>query len=134
MLAEKNKLKDFIKETTGYDANVLRFPGGSNNTVSHKYGGSDIMSKIIPAVTEAGYVYFDWNVDSSDASKGVQDTQVIINSVLGQCQYEKSPVILMHDSPAKTTTVEALPAIVEGLKQQGFVFKNLTAQTPPVQF
>ncbi|ONI39539.1 hypothetical protein AN639_01740 [Candidatus Epulonipiscium fishelsonii] len=133
-LVDINKLKNFIKETTGYDANILRFPGGSNNTISHKYGGNDIMSRIIPAVQQEGYVYFDWNVDSSDASKGIQDTQIIIDTVLKQCKHEQTPVILMHDSPAKTTTVEALPAIVEGLKQQGFVFKNLTFQTPPVQF
>ena len=40
----------------------------------------------------------------------------------------------MHDAAAKTTTVEALPAIVEGLKEQGFVFEALTTESEPVKF
>ena len=32
-----NKLKNKLKEDTGYDAYVIRFPGGSSNTVSEKY-------------------------------------------------------------------------------------------------
>ena len=43
-------------------------------------------------------------------------------------------VILMHDAPAKTTTVDALPQIIEGLKKQGFVFKSIDMNTPEVQF
>jgi peptidoglycan/xylan/chitin deacetylase (PgdA/CDA1 family) len=46
----------------------------------------------------------------------------------------KNAVILMHDAQPKTTTVEALPAIVEGLKNQGFVFKALSSDSELVQF
>lgn len=31
----------------------------------------------------------------------------------------------MHDAAAKTTTVEALPEIIEGLVKQGFKFDSL---------
>ena len=34
-------------------------------------------------------------------------------------------VILMHDTDAKSTTVEALPEIIKYLKSQGFEFKKL---------
>lgn len=127
-------LASHMEEITGVESKVLRFPGGSNNTVSHRYGGKEIMNQIIPTVQEAGYVYFDWNVDSMDAAKGLQDKQVIIDSVLNQSKYQKNAVILMHDAAAKTTTVEALPEIVEGLKEQGFVFRGLTTESEPVKF
>ncbi|MDA3730551.1 polysaccharide deacetylase family protein [Niameybacter massiliensis] len=133
-MADVQSLSKHIKDLTGVETKVLRFPGGSNNTVSHRYGGKDIMDKIIPAVTQAGYVYYDWNVDSQDAAKGLQDTQVIVNSVLNQAKYNDNAVILMHDAAAKTTTVEALPQIVEGLKQQGFVFEALSPESEPVKF
>lgn len=133
-MADVNSLSEHIKDLTGVETKILRFPGGSNNTVSHRYGGSDIMSKIIPTVEGAGYVYYDWNVDSQDAAKGLQDTSVIVNSVLNQAKYNDNAVILMHDAAAKTTTVEALPAIVEGLKEQGFVFEGLTTESQPVKF
>lgn len=133
-MADVKSLSDHIKELTGVETKILRFPGGSNNRVSHRYGGSDIMAKIIPTVEEAGYVYYDWNVDSQDAAKGLQDTQVIIDSVLSQAKYNNNAVILMHDAAAKTTTVEALPAIVQGLKEQGFVFDALTTESEPVRF
>lgn len=129
-----NNLSDLIKEKTGVQAKVFRFPGGSNNTVSHKYGGENIMSKIIPAVEEAGYTYFDWNVDSTDAAKALQDKDVIVNSVLSGTKYTNNAVILMHDAAAKKTTVEALPTIVEGLKKQGFMFKALDPKSHPVKF
>ena len=133
-MADVKSLSDHIKDLTGVETKILRFPGGSNNRVSHRYGGSDIMTKIIPTVEEAGYVYYDWNVDSQDAAKGLQDTQVIVDSVLSQAKHNNNAVILMHDAAAKTTTVEALPAIVEGLKEQGFVFDALTTESEPVKF
>lgn len=129
-----NALTVFLEETTGVNANILRFPGGSNNQISFRYGGKEIMDKIIPEVEKAGYVYFDWNVDSQDAAKSHQDKQVIVNSVLSGAKYTDHAVILMHDAAAKTTTVEALPEIVTGLKKQGYIFRALTADTEPVKF
>ncbi len=133
-LADIENLSNVIQEHTGIVSNILRFPGGSNNTVSHKYGGKNIMSEIIVAVEEAGYIYYDWNVDSLDASVSVQDKDVIVNAVLTQCTMIETPIILMHDTRFKTTTVEALPEIVEGLRKQGYSFDKITETTPVVQF
>lgn len=133
-MADVKDLSDLIEKETGVKPDVLRFPGGSNNTISHRYGGADLMDKITVAVEEAGYAYFDWNIDSFDASKGLQDENVIISSVLENAKNTDNAVILMHDAAPKTTTVDALPEIVEGLKQQGFVFEGLTTQSQPVKF
>lgn len=129
-----NDLSAMLEQVTGVKPTIMRFPGGSNNTVSHKYGGQTIMDKIIPTVENAGYTYFDWNVDSQDASKARQDKNVIVNSVLNGAKYTDNAVILMHDAAIKTTTVEALPQIVEGLRRQGFIFKELTPESEHITF
>ena len=40
----------------------------------------------------------------------------------------------MHDSAPKDSTVDALPEIIEGLKEQGFVFRAITQETTPIQY
>lgn len=127
-------VSDYVKSLTGVESKIIRFPGGSTNTVSNRYGGVGLMDKIIGQVKEKGYIYYDWNVDSTDASRARQDTNVIINSVLSQAKYQKEANILMHDAAGKGTTVEALPGIVKGLREQGFSFKAITQETTPVQF
>ena len=58
-------LQEKVYNSTGYYANIIRFPGGSSNTVSMFNKG--IMSILTKSVKEKGYHYFDWNVDSGDA-------------------------------------------------------------------
>lgn len=132
--ADVKKLNDFITKTTGQTPKILRFPGGSNNQVSYSYGGKDFMDKITQEVKKEGIVYFDWNVSSTDAEKVTQNKQTIINSTLEEAKGKSKAIILMHDSKPKTTTVEALPEIIKGLKEQGFKFAPLTPNVSPVQF
>lgn len=122
---DMNKLNDFLEEVTGVRPSIVRFPGGSNNTISHQYGGTKIMNKIVSKVVESGYQYFDWNVSSRDAEKRTQDKNVIIHSVLEGAKYKNKAVILLHDLDPKTTTVEVLPEIIDELTKQGFVFDAL---------
>lgn len=133
-MSDIENLASFIEKETGTRPEIMRFPGGSNNTVSRRYGGADVMDQIIPAINEAGYMYFDWNVDSMDAAKVHQDKNIIVQSVIEGAKNKHEAIILMHDASAKTTTVEALPEIVQGLRNQGFSFRPLTAETSPIQF
>lgn len=127
-------LSGMLERITGIKPSVLRFPGGSNNGISKNYSGFDIMGEIIPKVQKDGFAYFDWNVDSGDANKANQNKQVIVNAVLSQSKDKEHAIILMHDAAVKTTTVEALPEIVQGLRKQGFIFKELTPEAPTVHF
>lgn len=129
-----NSVSDHAEEITGVKSKIIRFPGGSTNTVSNTHGGKGLMDKIIAEVEKQGYVYYDWNVDSNDANKAKQDKNVIVDSVLSQAKWVQEANILMHDAAGKVTTVEALPEIVEGLKEQGFLFRPITDETTPVQF
>jgi len=129
------KLDTFITEITGKEpTHILRYPGGSNNNISVHYGGMNIMSTVIKQMNVEGYKYFDWNVDSSDASAYRQNKDIIVQAVLSQSRIIKHPIILMHDLDPKTTTVEALPEIIEGLKNQGFIFDMLSNNIYAPQF
>jgi peptidoglycan-N-acetylglucosamine deacetylase len=132
--ADMNKLNNFLYETTGVKPEILRFPGGSNNHVSYKYGGEDFMDRLTRQVKQSGIKYFDWNVSSTDASVTTQDKNIIISEVLKGAKNKKQAIILMHDSKPKTTTAEALPALIKGLKEQGFKFASLSSKVAAVQF
>ena len=72
------KLDTFLTEITGKEpTHILRYPGGSNNNISHNYGGMKIMNNVIKEMNMEGYKYFDWNVDSSDASHIVK-TKILL--------------------------------------------------------
>lgn len=129
------KLDNFITEVTGAEpSHIIRFPGGSNNTVCYAFGGRDFMKKLVPETQKAGYIFFDWNVDSTDASTRQQNKDKIVSSVINQSKNKNHAIILMHDLDPKTTTVEALPEIIEDLKAQGFSFDVLSKDSPKCEF
>ncbi len=123
-----NKLSKKIEEQIDIKTKLLRFPGGSNNTVSKKYC-KGIMSDLVTQVQIKGYAYFDWNVDSGDASGNNVPASTITKNVLNQAKNKNSICVLMHDTAAKSTTVKALPDILDGLKKQGYKFEVLTEET-----
>lgn len=128
-LADFNELYCRILEATGVAPTVFRFPGGSING----YNGS-VYREIIAEMTRRGFVYFDWNVSSGDAA-GSTPTKVELlteNALKGTTT--RRAIVLMHDSAVKTTTVAALPAIIEGYRAAGFTFYPLTAETRSVTF
>ena len=100
----------------------LRFPGGSTNTVSRKYGGSGIMKKIKAQALEKGYQYVDWNVCANDAIGGHPSASTVLENVIKDAQGKNSCIVLMHDTKATKTTAQALPDIIDWFKQQNYTF------------
>ena len=127
-----NKLYKKIKKDFGYEVKVMRFPGGSSNTVSRKYC-SGIMSNLVNAVTEKGFAYFDWNVDSGDASGNNVSKKIIANNVIKGLSKKRTNVVLMHDSGAKSTTAKALQKIIDYGNNNGYVFERITEKTSKIQ-
>lgn len=130
--SEENFLEDFyrleelIYSVTGVRPEIMRFPGGSNNTVSRRYSDDAFMERITTKILFEGYQYFDWNVDSLDASKVTQSKDVIVKAVLNGVLNNDISIVLFHDSWPKTTTVEALPIILKELLDRGYTFEPLT--------
>lgn len=126
--ADLNELKERIKSIAGIEPNILRFPGGSSNVISANYC-SGIMSSLTKSVEANGYKYFDWNVDSSDASGNNISPSKLVSSVKREAGGQDKICVLMHDAAAKKTTVEALPEIIKYLKSAGYTFETLTANS-----
>lgn len=121
------KIHDAVMEKTGVDAKVTRFPGGSSNAIVKKA----TLRKIIDRLNDEGFVYQDWNCDSTDASGNKRPVDVLVKNATN-CGANKIN-ILMHDSAAKTTTVEALQSIINYYKGKGYDFEELTVYSPKFQ-
>ena len=126
---DMNKLHDFLYEVTGEVCKIARFPGGSSNKASKVD-----MQELIAYLTEQGITYYDWNVSSGDASSSFVSASQIENNVLNNVWKYDSVMILMHDSSAKDTTVEALPNIIEKiLESENTVLLPISEDTIPIQ-
>lgn len=128
------RLQDLLTEATGVTPSIYRFPGGSNNQVHLSYGPATLMEEIIEDFDKKGRVYFDWNVDSTDANRATQEVDKIVQSVLSTVQKDRNNVILFHDSATKTSTAAALPVIVDQLLEEGYYFETLSPDSFRVQF
>ncbi|WP_461614902.1 polysaccharide deacetylase family protein [Clostridium sp. Marseille-QA1073] len=128
-----NKLQKLIKSNYNYEIKIARFPGGSNNTISENYH-YNIMKDLSKFLIASGYTYFDWNIDSNDVASIAPSRDYIISSVLENSKDTNSAIILMHDNIMKTSTVEALPYIIDGLISQGYEFSSLDPSQYTIQF
>lgn len=122
------KTNALIEKQTGHKVNILRFPGGTSNTVSRKYS-SGIMSTLASAVTKKGYAYYDWNASNGDGNCYV-GSDTLINTALKEIRDKKEVMILMHDGTGNKATVEALPVILKSMQSQGYEFRIIDSSTP----
>ncbi|WP_353066201.1 immunoglobulin-like domain-containing protein [Arcanobacterium hippocoleae] len=74
--ADIEQIAAVVREQTGKDTRLLRFAGGGSNTVSRKYSPG-IMRRLVQQAAQKGYVYFDWNVSSGDASAAATKESVL---------------------------------------------------------
>lgn len=101
----------------------LRFPGGSTNTVSRKYGGSSIMKELKAQAETYGFRYVDWNVCANDAVGGRHSPSEIYKNVVEEAAGHNTCVVLMHDT--KKETVQALGDIIRWFKNAGYRFDTV---------
>ncbi|MBO7657295.1 polysaccharide deacetylase [Candidatus Saccharibacteria bacterium] len=127
--ADLAQIADRVKNVTGKESNIIRFPGGSSNTVSARYDGrTKIMSTLVNEVTARGYTYFDWNVDSDDAGRA-KSADVVYNNVVSHLK-PGANVVLQHD--IYDYSVDAVERIIEYGEANGYVFLPIKEDTAPV--
>lgn len=119
------KVQKIIKEQTGEESRLVRFPGGSSNTVSRFNKG--IMTRLSKELERRGYKYFDWNVSSSDTVKSNSDD--IANTVIRRLK-KGNNVVLQHDT--KYYSVKAVRKIIEYGLANGYTFAKLDVTSPTV--
>lgn len=127
-LADIDAMNEIIMQQTGSYTNILRFPGGSSNTISRKYCPG-IMSRLANILTERGFVYFDWNVLSGDAG-GTKNTGTVYTNVINGIRGKAHSVVLQHDT--KSFSVNAVESIVVWGLNNGYTFAPLNAGSPTV--
>ena len=124
---------DKIYDLTGYRVQGFRFPGGSNNSVMQRHGTYDA---IVSEMTRRGFEYYDWNSYAHDAENGnytvAQMVDYAVSEVSGSSRNDV--ILLMHDTYGKEKTVEALPSIIDKLKDSGIDMLPITNSTRPVHF
>lgn len=123
--ADMHKLQEFLYETTGVWTTYYRFPGGSSNTASKVR-----MQDLIDYLGRDHITYFDWNIYGGDDV----DAKTMVQNVTGNIASYSDAMILMHDASDKEETVEALPEIIEYIRNMDHtVIVPVTEDTVPVQ-
>ncbi len=117
-------VRDRVLKITGVAPNLIRFPGGSSNTISAVYS-KGIMSRLVTEVGARGFSYADWNVSSGDAG-GASTADEVFNNVVsrfGDGQY----VVLQHDT--KGFSVDAVERIIQYGMENGYAFLPMDANS-----
>ena len=122
------RIQEKVKGYTGYESKIIRFPGGSSNTISRRYR-MGIMSTLASKVEELGFRYFDWTIMSGDAGN-TKDPNKIYQNVTGSLKENGINVVLMHD--IKEYTVNSVERIIEYGLANGYTFAPLTMESPVV--
>ncbi len=117
-----------VENITGYKSMIIRFPGGSSNTISRRYN-IGIMSRLTKEVLARGYKYYDWNISSGDAGE-TNTSEGVYQNVVSRISHDKVNMILMHD--IKPHTRDALKAIIHYAKENGYIFDKITESTDMV--
>lgn len=93
-----------LEEITGHSPKLIRTPNGDYN------------DEVVLAAQACGYQVIQWGTDSLDwKNPGIE---AIINRVLTRAH--PGDIILMHASDSCKQTVQALPPILQGLKEKGY--------------
>ena len=100
----------------------LRFPGGSTNTVSRRYGGKGLMPQLKTEVEQRGWQWVDWNVCAEDATASHPDAAQILRNIRRDADGQDTCVVLLHDTKATGQTVKALPDMIAYFREQGYNF------------
>ncbi len=129
-LEDFNKIRNIIVEQTGEEPWLLRFPGGTSNTISKNYCPG-IMTTLAQEMLARGYEYCDWNVSSGDAG-GASSEQAVINNVINGCSGKDVSIVLQHD--IKKFSVNAVDDIIEWGLANGYTFKAMEKDTPMVHY
>lgn len=128
-LKDMYQVFNLIKDTTGVTPTCFRFPGGSINDYNRS-----VYKDIKAEMMRRGFVPYDWNVSSGDASSTKYTPEQLTANVLSGIGSKTRIIVLMHDSSSKDTTAQAVRQIITGIRDKGFTFAPLNYQTKPILF
>ena len=123
-IKENSELRDLLKSKFNIDANLIRFPFGSQNSYLK-------MDKIfLEKLHNNGFKIYDWHIDTLDALKPQNTAETILSICKSQFQKRfsenKNLVVLMHTNSNNNYTIEALPLLKDYFSSLGYEFNTLT--------
>lgn len=120
------KMYKLIEETTGKKpANFFRFPGGSANSYN-----AEVREDIIKEMTRRGFIYYDWDGDSGDASGGNVSGATIYANTMDAIRRD-CDIILMHNIFGKENTLSQIENILKDAQAEGYTFEALDGTLDP---
>ena len=122
VLDEFNSCNEEVKKAIGeneYNSHLFRFPGGLA-------GGTyaEIKKQAKDLLMQNNIVNVDWNALNGDGETNNLSIDFEIQRLNETTENKNSIVVLMHDSPLKSVTADALPQIITNLRDKGYEFKN----------
>lgn len=102
--------EDTLYDITGERTNLIRTPNGDYN------------ERVLNTLYDMGYKVIQWDTDSLDWMKPGVDK--VVQNVLSKAH--KGDIILMHASDSCPHTPEALPIIIDRLREKGFQFVTVS--------
>jgi peptidoglycan/xylan/chitin deacetylase (PgdA/CDA1 family) len=123
-LVDFNEAHTLIKDITGVNADIFRFPGGSVNNHNGK-----IRTDLIDEMTRRGFTYYDWNASTGDTARNASEESALRNATL-RAGKSNRVVILMHDT--KEVSVRALSDIIDTYRSMGYSFERLRNTDKPI--
>lgn len=120
-------MQDLIYKYTGVMSTLMRFPGGSSNSVSKFNPG--IMTRLTAAVEAQGFQYFDWHITSGDAGE-TKNTNTIISNVINGIKRSKRDHIIVLQHDIYNYSVSAVEEIIIWGLNNGYTFLPLEPNSP----
>lgn len=123
-LADFEKAQEAVREATGIEVKLFRFPGGSINSYNKQ-----VYQQIAEEMTQRGYIYYDWNASLEDAVKNPKAETLIqngVSSTLGR----KKVIMLAHDVVGETGL--CLEQLLDQFPE--YQMEPLTEEVEPIQF
>ncbi len=117
------KTDEIIKKCIGVRPLIIRAPGGAAGVFNNDYWNM---------LDYCGYVEYDWNICTEDATASAPNAATQINNVKKQMGDDppRALVILMHSKDGKEETAKALPKLIHMLRDSGYKFGVVTPMTP----
>lgn len=117
---EMLKTREKVKDITGYESNIIRFPGGS---------AKHLNSKFLEKLHKNNFKVFDWNVNLCDGVNPNLSANKLLDNAKKYRESYSRLIVLMHCNFNNKNTIKALPRIIEYYKNLGYEFKAITNDT-----
>ncbi|OEH86368.1 polysaccharide deacetylase family sporulation protein PdaB [Desulfuribacillus stibiiarsenatis] len=99
-----------LLELTGKEPTLIRTPNG------------DFNKRTLKVAADMGYSVIQWDTDSKDWMRPGPDK--IVENVLSKVH--PGDIILLHASDSALQTIDALPRIIDGLREKGYKIVTVT--------